>query len=72
MHYSLTYEVPAETRLEALLVVSRMLRTGVIVTELVHAKPTYVGWYEVKMDVRENEPEQADPITAAKAEADRA
>lgn len=71
MHYTLTYEVQAETRLEALLAVSRLLRTGVIVHELKHAKPTYPGWYEVKMDVREDEPEQADPITAAKAEADR-
>ncbi|HXJ66460.1 MAG TPA: hypothetical protein VNN79_22100 [Actinomycetota bacterium] len=69
--YTIPYEVPATTFLDAIFAAGALLRTGVRVTEVLSAKPTVPGWWEVKLAVEEDEPESADPITAAKAEAER-
>jgi hypothetical protein len=69
MKYTINYEVPAETRGQAIIKASELLRHGVVVEKIGEVKPTVPGWYEVPFEVYE--PEQLDPITAAKAEADR-
>ena len=85
MEYPLRYDVEASSRLEAIMAAGAKLRSGVIVTQLRSAEPwpTVSGWWTVVLDVREGEPdppepqwlhevpEYADPMTAAKAEADR-
>ena len=69
MRYTINYEVPAETAGQAIIKASELLRTNVIVEKVGIVKPTVPGWYEVPFEVYE--PETSDPITAAKAEADR-
>lgn len=77
--YRLTYQVQAHSRLNAVMAAGARLRNGVTVDELVDARPFAYGWWEVVFAVTEDPaagdpvwpgdlPEQADPITAAKAD----
>ena len=69
MRYTIPYEVEAETAGQAIIKASELLRTNVVVEKVGIVKATVPGWYEVPFEVYE--PETSDPITAAKAEADR-
>lgn len=81
--YRLTYQVPAATRLDAILGAAAKLRNGVRFLELVYAAPAFGGWWNVEMRVEETigvddppepvweMPEGADPITAAKGDLQR-
>lgn len=58
MHrYTIPYEVPATSRLEALFAASGLLRTGVRVVDVLSNEPTVPGWYEVKLAVEEDAPD---------------
>jgi len=65
MTYTIPYEVPAETRLDAIVKVSALLRTGVTVRNVIRVGPTIPGWYEVVVEV-----DEPDAIDQAKAYAD--
>ena len=54
--YLIPYEVQAETRLDAIMKASTLLRTGLRVLNVLSVTPTVPGWWEVKLDVEEDEP----------------
>ncbi len=57
MKYTIPYEVPAETHLEALIRAGELVRTGVTIEAVKRVEPSVPGWYFVDMEV--SEPESA-------------
>ena len=51
--YRITYNVIADSRLEAIGKAVELLRTGVAVREVVEAEQGTPGWWDVVLDVRE-------------------
>lgn len=56
VEYPLTYQVHAATRLDALYAVNALLRTGVVVRDVVAITEYVPGWWEVELAVSEKLP----------------
>lgn len=78
--YRLTYTVQAPNKIMAWMAAGTLLRSTVSVTEIIETTQLSGDWWEVTLAVEETipepkwlheDPEYADPMTAAKAEADR-